>query len=140
MQGGLFFGGKTNVNDEHSTSPTLDFQMRLIQSNYGLPAPTPLTLSSIWDNSTNNVIFDPTRQTGGERYQGDLVTLDHVHLAPNQTANWVANGFVTVQDAAGRQLVLELGTSTQFTTANVADGLVQRHRHFRRRVAVERPV
>ena len=59
-QGGLFFGGKTNVNDEHSTSPTLDFQMRLIQANYGIPTPIPLSLSSIWDNSTNNITFDPT--------------------------------------------------------------------------------
>ena len=121
-QGGLFYGGKTNVNDEHSTSPTLDFQMRLVQANYGLPAPIPLTLASIWDNSTNSVIFDPTRQTGGEHYQGNLVTLDNVHLAPNQTANWTANGFVTVQDASGRQLVLELGTSSRFTPANAPTG------------------
>ncbi|HEY4310655.1 MAG TPA: dockerin type I domain-containing protein [Pirellulales bacterium] len=121
-QGGLFFGGKTNVNDEHSTSPTLDFQMRLIQANYGLPTPTQITLAGIWDNSTNNITFDPTRQTGGEKYQGDLVTLQDVHLAPNQTANWTSNGFVTVQDAAGRTMVLELGTSTQFTPASAPTG------------------
>jgi hypothetical protein len=121
-QGGLFFGGKTNVNDEHSTSPTLDFQMRLIQANYGLPTPIPLSLSSIWDNSTNNITFDPTRQTGGEKYQGDLVTLQNVHLAPNQSANWTSNGFVTVQDTSGHQMVLELGTSTQFTSANAPGG------------------
>jgi hypothetical protein len=121
-QGGLFFGGKTNVNDEHSTSPTLDFQMRLITPAYGLPAPIPLTLSSIWDNATNAVLFDPTQQSGGEHYQGDLVNLGDVHLAPNQSANWVANGFVTIQDAAGRQLVLELGTNSQFTPANAPTG------------------
>ncbi|HWA97931.1 MAG TPA: dockerin type I domain-containing protein [Pirellulales bacterium] len=121
-QGGLFFGGKTNVNDEHSTSPTLDFQMRLIQANYGLPNPIPLSLSSIWDNSTNNILFDPTRQTGGEKYQGDLVTLQNVHLAPNQSTNWTSNGFVTVQDTSGHQMVLELGTSTQFIPANAPTG------------------
>ncbi len=121
-QGGLFFGGKTNVNDEHSTSPTLDFQMRLIQANYGLPAPTPLNLASIWDNSTNNITFDPTGQTGGEKYQGDLVTLQNMHLAPNQSVNWTSNGFVTVQDTSGHQMVLELGTSTQFTPASAPTG------------------
>ena len=112
-EGGLFYGGKTNVNDEHSTSPTLDFQMKLIQANYGLPTPTPLTLASIWDQSTNSVAFDPTRETGGEHYQGTLVNLEDVHLV---SGTWGANELVMVADTAGHELPVQLGLNAEFNS------------------------
>ncbi len=127
VRGGLFFGGKYNINEEHiktpdySTDKGLSFDV-IYLGHPGLPTPIPLQLSDIWDNSTNAVTFDPTRATGGEHYQGDYVNLENVRLLPGQSANWSANGFVTVQDTAGHQFTVELGTNTLFAPGNAPSG------------------
>ena len=121
-QGGLDFGGKFNINEEHEINPNTQFNM-VVLSHIALPDPTPLHLADIWDNSTNTVLFDPTRATGGEHYQSTLVRLEDVQLVPGQAANWQSNGFVTVEDNAGRPFTVQLGTNSAFTPANAPTGL-----------------
>lgn len=108
---GLFFGGKFNVNESHQTDPDFDFEIIYLGSP-GLPEATPLTLASIWNEGTNSVLFDQTRQTGGEHYQGQLVELQSVSLAPGSA--WGAGELATIVDAQGRTLSLNLGLDPAF--------------------------
>ncbi len=66
--------------------------------------------------------FDPTAASGGEHYQGSYVSLDNVRLADGESANWNANGLVTVEDAEGRQFTLQLGLNPDFNPANAPLG------------------
>ena len=119
-QTGQFFGGKTNVNSAHSTDASLAFELVLLQPAAGLPDPKPLTLSSIWDNAKNQVLFDPARLTGGELYQGELVNLLNVHLAPGAT--WENNKLATVLDDSGHSFSLHLGLNSDFISQGKTNG------------------
>lgn len=114
-QGALFFGGKTNINEEHFIECDLDFELELITAGVGLPAPAPLRLADIWNPQTNAVIFDPTRLTGGERYQGTLVKLLGVRYVDNGSV-WAPGNRVTVADGEGRQFSLRLGLNPGFAS------------------------
>jgi hypothetical protein len=77
----LFYGGKRNINEAHDKSPDADFSIRLVWADYGLPEPELITLADLvrpddGDPTTREDIFDPTRQTGGERYQGVRVRIN----------------------------------------------------------------
>jgi hypothetical protein len=126
-RGGLFFGGKFNVNEEHiatsdyASDPGLSFDV-IYLGHPGLPAPVHLTLADIWDNVANAVTFDPTRATGGEHFQGTLVRLDDVRLSAGQAASWLPNGQVIVEDHEGRTFPLQLGTNPLFTPATAPSG------------------
>lgn len=115
-QGALYFGGKTNINEEHFIESELDFELVLLEAGYGLPTAVALTLAEIWDDSTGNVLFDASRQTGGERYQSSLVTLLGVELVDDGSL-WAPGELVMVQDADGRQFPLNLGLNPLFDTA-----------------------
>ncbi len=83
--GSLFFGGKRNINETHKVEPELDFTISLIASNYGLPEPAVLSLASLVrtndnDPNTSEDIFDATRATGGERWQGSRVRINGLTL------------------------------------------------------------
>lgn len=83
--GSLFFGGKRNVNEMHRNEPEYDFTISLVASNYGLPAPEVISLASLVrpnddDPSTFEDIFDPTRLTGGEHWQGMRVRINGLIL------------------------------------------------------------
>lgn len=91
--GSLFFGGKRNINEMHRNEPEYDFTLSLVAANYGLPAPTVLSLCSLVrtndnDPATFEDIFDSTRQTGGERWQGARVRLNQLTLVT--TEGWDA--------------------------------------------------
>ena len=70
-RGSLFFGGKRNINEQHHNEPEYDFTISLVATNYGLPAPEVLSLTSLMRTNDNNAatsedIFDQTRATGGD--------------------------------------------------------------------------
>ncbi len=111
--GSLFYGGMQNINQEHSTDPTYDFSISLVSSNYGVPPPQVISLSSVISTnlsaSGHYDIFDPTRQTGGEYYQGMRVRINGLTLAT--TGGWTTNSdwssrYCTATDGKGRQFPL----------------------------------
>jgi hypothetical protein len=108
----LFYGGKRNINEGHDIDPAYNFELRLVTASYGLPAPEVITLADVMrvggvaeDRSTWLPIFDPTRATGGEHYQGMRVRLNDLTLRStggwNPTNTW-GNRLCTVTDGAGR--------------------------------------
>jgi hypothetical protein len=112
----LFYGGKRNINEGHDVDPAFNFDISLVASNYGLPTPEVITLADVVqpggdpnDPSTWIAIFDPTRATGGEHYQGMRVRLNGLTLV---TANgWNPTNFwngrkCTVTDGASRYFAL----------------------------------
>ena len=108
----VFYGGKRNINENHSIDPAYNFDIRLVTADYGLPAPEVITLADVTqpggdpaDWTTWPTIFDPTRATGGEHWQGMRVRLNGLSLVTtngwNPTNTW-GNRLCTVTDGAGR--------------------------------------
>ena len=109
----LFYGGMQNINEEHSTDSTNDFTISLLVAGFGLPTPEVISLASIISTNlgTNGHydIFDPSRATGGERYQGMRVRITGLTLL--STNGWTTNPdwssrFCTATDGEGRQIPL----------------------------------
>lgn len=105
----LFYGGKRNINEAHDKNPDADFSIRLVWADYGLPAPELITLADLvrpddGDPTTREDIFDPTRQTGGERYQGVRVRINGLRLTDASGWGRTAWGerLCRVTDGAGR--------------------------------------
>lgn len=112
--GSLFFGGKRNINEMHHNEPEYDFTVSLVASNYGLPVPEVLSLASLERTNDNNPttsedIFDPTRDTGGEHWQGARVRLNGLKLLStvgwNPTNLW-GNRLCSVTDGENRLFTL----------------------------------
>ena len=111
-----FYGGKRNINEAHDIDPAYNFEMRLVTANYGLPAPEVITLASVMqpggdpsDWTTWPAIFDQTRATGGEHYQGMRVRLNNLSLVTTDgwnPANSWDNRLCTVTDGTGRYFSL----------------------------------
>jgi hypothetical protein len=104
----LFYGGKRNINEGHSIDPQYNFDISLVTSNYGLPDPQVITLSDV-KNADDTYIFDQTRATGGEHYQGMRVRINNLTLTTtnnwNPTNTW-SNRKCTATDGAGRTFPL----------------------------------
>jgi len=108
--GSLFFGGKRNINEMHHNEPDYDFTISLVASNYGLPAPEVLSLASLVrtndnDPATTEDIFDQTRATGGEHWQGARVRLNGLTLLTTNgwnPANLWGNRLCSVTDGENR--------------------------------------
>ncbi len=105
-----FYGGKLNINETHHIDPAYDFTISLVASNYGLPAPEALSLASFVRTNDNNAdtfedIFDATRTTGGEHWQGMRVRLNGLMLVTtngwNATNSW-GNRLCSVTDGENR--------------------------------------
>ena len=107
-----FYGGKRNINEAHDIDPAANFDIHLVTANYGLPAPEIITLADVvqpggdsTDWKTWPAIFDQTRATGGEHYQGMRVRINNLTLVTtsgwNPTNTW-GNRLCTVTDGAGR--------------------------------------
>lgn len=122
---GLHYAGKMNVNEQHNNDRdpgtgqlgnAHDFEVVILQRQYGLPAPTPLVLSDLLEEvgGVYQFIWDPTRQTGGERHQATRVLLKGVRLV--SAANWAPAGLVEVIDATGRRLNVQLGRDPAFAS------------------------
>lgn len=107
---GLHYEGKFNVNEAHSLATSNDFDIVVLQRGYGLPDAMPILLSDL-KTSTDEAIFDSTRQTGGEHYQSTLVELRDVYITSPQV--WNANSDITVTDGV-RTLSVHLGLNPGF--------------------------
>lgn len=92
-----FFGGKRNINEDHNTATSKDFSIRWISSvPNGLPAAKDITLSDLYLDPSNPEynsdypMFDQTRNSGAEKYQGMYVHLTGLTLTDasgwNETA------------------------------------------------------
>jgi len=103
-----FYGGKRNITEGHNIDPAYNFDISLVTSNYGLPEPLVITLSDI-KNADNTFIFDQTRATGCEHYQGMRVRINNLTLLAtngwNATNTW-GNRLCTATDGAGRTFSL----------------------------------
>jgi hypothetical protein len=112
----LPYGGKRNINEAHDTEPEANFEIRLVEANHGLPTPEIITLADVmgpggdpanWQ--TWPTLFDATRATGGEHYQGMRVRLNDLTLVNasgwSHTNLW-SNRRCTVTDGAGRCFLL----------------------------------
>ncbi len=95
------FGGKTNINERHN--PDQKFEIENL-GFVGEPEPMVIT------NFEAAQVFDPTRQTGGEYYQGRLVELRNAEIIEG---TWENGGMLTVADPAGGTIQVELRYSTQ---------------------------
>ena len=104
----LFYGGKRNINEGHNNDPTNNFDISLVQSNYGLPTPEVITLADV-KNADDTYIFDQTRATGGEHYQGMRVRINNLTLLTtngwNPTNTW-SQRLCTATDGNGRTFPL----------------------------------
>ena len=116
---GLNYAGKMNVNEQHDNDPIRDFDIVLLEEAYGLPEPAPVTLSVLKDDS-DVAIFDPTRASGGERYQSTRVEIQNVRLA--DAADWGSNSDLVLTDASGRTLAIHLGLNDSFATTTAPEG------------------
>ncbi|MGC9326095.1 MAG: DUF5689 domain-containing protein [Candidatus Hinthialibacter sp.] len=95
------FGGKTNINERHN--PDQKFTIEVAATPPQEPAPFELdSLAGLND-------FDPTRQSGGEYYQGRLVTLKNVQIVEGE---WTAGAMITVADEQGNTVTVELRPGT----------------------------
>ncbi len=108
---GLFFRGKANINEQHGRDPELDFDLVLLEADRGLPTPALLTLADLKD-AADAFIFDASRATGCERYQGELVRLNDVWLT--STNGWAPDGTAEITDATGRTFPLKLSRGDGF--------------------------
>ena len=106
----LFYGGKWNINENHSTNSANDFDIALVKANAGLPQAEAIALSDLVD-ADGAQIFDATRATGGEHWQGMRVRLDGIRLADTNgwgKANWDDRICMATNDHLGRGLKLRL--------------------------------
>lgn len=105
----VFYNGKRNINEAHRTLEANNFDITLVQANAGLPPVEVMTLTDL-KRADDSAIFDATRATGGEKYQGMRVRLDGIRLA--DTTGWGqmawADRVCTAVDDTGRSLVLRL--------------------------------
>lgn len=108
---GLAFRGKSNINEQHTNNPAADFDLILLEADYGTPTPVALTLANLKD-ANDQFIFDPERLVGPEHYQGTLVRVSNVWFA-DSTA-WGPNATLTITDGAGRTMPVRLGRGGGF--------------------------
>ncbi|MCS7336905.1 MAG: hypothetical protein NZ739_01515 [Verrucomicrobiae bacterium] len=111
-RGSLFHGGKRNINEMHRVEPEYDFTVSLVQSNYGLPEPEVISLLSLvrpddGDPASSEDIFDQTRATGGEHWQGMRVRINGLMLV-------TTNGWNPTNAWGQRLCIVTDGTSRFF--------------------------
>lgn len=125
----LFYNGKININKAHRTTASNNFDVALVKANVGLPQAEAISLEDL-KAADNSALFDATRATGGEHYQGMRVRLDAVRLANTNgwgQTNW-SDRVCTVADASGRTLTMRMpltdlgdppATSTYFSATGI---------------------
>lgn len=95
------FGGKTNINERHNADQK--FEITFLSTGNTL---TSIPISDL----AAATAFDPTRQSGGEFYQGRLVALRNVEIVAGE---WSNGSVLTVQDSQGGQMPVELRFSAR---------------------------
>ena len=127
-RGGLHYQGKMNVNEQHNNDrdpdtgvigTAHDFEIVRLQADYGLPIPAAIRLRDLKDDA-DVAIFDPTRATGGERYQSTLVEIQYVSLLDAQ--DWGTNADLVLADATGRTFEVHLGRNASFAETPAPTG------------------
>ena len=105
-----FYGGKTNINDRHNKDNKFEIT---ILGHPGVPAPFVIT------DLAAATAFDQTQKTGGEYYQGRLVSLKNVRIV---SGDWVDDGEVVVADQKGNQLPIVLWKNTGLASQPKPEG------------------
>ena len=126
----LFYNGKRNINEAHRTLPENNFDVALVRPNTVLPQAEALALADL-KNADDSAIFDATRATGGEHYQGLRVRIDRIRLATTNgwgRTNW-SDRICTAADDTGRTLplrmpLLDLGPAPETSTWFSATGIL----------------
>jgi hypothetical protein len=119
---GFNYKGKHNVNEQHNNAVQQDYEIVILAKAYGLPPPPVLTLDLLKDPS-DNAIFDPSRQTGGEHYQGALVQVDGIAFDGLSAGDPLSSGTTLLAiDGRGRSLEVYLGLNESFDSGVVPDG------------------
>lgn len=90
---GMFYKGKSNINEVHNSDPKYDFSIEVTGHDESLLKAATITLDDLRSNNTT-FIFDASRNTGCEHYQGSLVHLDNLVL---DSGTWGLNSTVTVR-------------------------------------------
>lgn len=116
-----FYGGKTNINEQHQKDPFFDFQIELVTPAAGLPQPESITLADLKDEQ-DGFIFDPNRTIGPEYYQGRLVRLEDVQIV--NPASWGPDNTLTVEDGQGRTFSVKLGIGKGFSNYPAPEGWI----------------
>jgi len=116
---GLHFRGKTNINEQHSDHPLADFDIVLLDAGYGLPWPAVITLEELKD-AEDAFLFDPTRETGPEHYQGMRVRINGVTLV--DATDWGPGADLLITDDSGRTFPIKLGLGGGYDTYDAPTG------------------
>lgn len=87
--------GKVNINSRHSSDPGMQFVVTVLQAGVGMP------IAKLVPSVADALIFDQTRATGGEHYQGQWSQLNDVELA---SGTWAPGETLTITDAGGDEL------------------------------------
>lgn len=105
----LFFNGKRNINEAHRTLVENNFDVALVRPNTVLPQAEAISLADL-KHADDSAIFDATRATGGEHWQGMRVRIDGIRLATTNgwgQTNW-SDRVCTAADGTGRTLPLRM--------------------------------
>jgi len=114
-----FYGGKTNINENHNNNPSFNFTVCLLEPAVGLPEPEVIDLNDIKD-ANDNFIFDQTRTTGCEYYQGRLVRINDVSFV--DANEWGPDEMITITDGTKTFPVhLGIGRGIYAGSNNLAD-------------------
>ncbi|MFW6132280.1 MAG: PEP-CTERM sorting domain-containing protein [Planctomycetota bacterium] len=115
--------GKTNINERHSTSNAMDFTVEWLGDNAGPLSPEPITLEDLQADANsagydpNYPMFDASRTTGAEYYQGALVRIRDVRFSGG---TWGPDETLTLTEGT-RSLDCRLGISDDFLQPKVLD-------------------
>ncbi|MCE5339912.1 MAG: hypothetical protein LLF92_02115 [Planctomycetaceae bacterium] len=110
-----FYAGKINLGERHSTDPDNDVAISLVELGAGLPEPEVVELDKV-KNSSDAFIFDQTRATGCEYYQGRLVRVKDVNFV--NPGSWAPDTTLTVKDGTGRTFPVKLGIGPGITAGS----------------------
>jgi len=113
---GLFYMGKTNINEQHENASWADFDIVLLAAGEGLPVPQTITLTDVKDAAAGPTFdrfrFDPTRETGAERYQGEAIRVESVSFI--SVDGWGPDGDLVITDGV-LTLPVKLGRGAGFS-------------------------
>ena len=111
-----FYGGKSNVNERHTSNPFMDFSITYVDSP-GLPAATEITVSDLQADTGSAgydpayPMFDASCATGAELYQGSLVLLQGIRLV-GDISGWGSDAWgdrlLAIEDGLGQSFSLRL--------------------------------
>jgi len=115
--------GKTNINERHNKDAFWDFSVEWLGSNVGALPAEAITLADLQADAgaegydANFPMFDASRLTGSEYYQGTLVRIQEVRF---DGGDWGKDQTLTLTDGT-YSLPCRLGISDDFLMPNLLD-------------------